>query len=56
MSVHEKLVERMSDEELERKAELSFGRAAKNYWTQEEIDACRRRGFRLWQHLNGTWE
>jgi len=54
MTLHERLVEMQSDEELERKCKKASGRNAKRYWQQEELDLAYRRAKRLSDNLR--WE
>ena len=52
VNLHERLIERQTDEELKRKAEKARELRGK-LWTQEEIDWGLRRADRLYRSLNG---
>lgn len=46
-TLHERLVELQSDDELERKWVKAKGRHSNQFWAQELLDVARRRGARL---------
>lgn len=52
MNLHERLIARQSDEELERKARKAVCKS--NIWTQEELDAADREAHHLKEWLAQT--
>lgn len=51
-TLHERLIDKQSDEELEKKWQIAKGRHSNQYWAQEWLDVAHRRAERLYAALN----
>ena len=54
--LHERLIARQSDEELERKWAKAEGRHSNQFWTQEWLDVAKRRAKHIAEYFRDTME
>lgn len=55
--LHSRLVAKLSDDELERRAKRAYGKCGRHYWLQETLDWADRRAQRMVEYFKSNpWE